>query len=237
MGVKDLQARVSPAPCKSTEVCGNGIIEARSGGPSGPIIITLIASRRLRENQIHHVFAGRHARQGYLLSFVQRKLARRGLLWRHRLAGILFPERRLGNVSPSPVTPCGPRRYEYGDFGAPQFLTSDGSTTTATTSAYGNPYLFHGMEWDPETGLYCAKGGENPLFEGGGFTTNPLFDPNEGRYLMRAGVPLGLDGTLTVSLAKTRGAPPLPAERPALHSDPSTTYFLSERHFSRPVER
>ena len=48
-------------------------------------------------------------------------------------------------------------RCEYDEFGAPQFLTSDGTPTSATASVHGNPFLFHGMEWDGETGLYYDR--------------------------------------------------------------------------------
>jgi YD repeat-containing protein len=58
-------------------------------------------------------------------------------------------------------------RYDYDDYGDVLFMTSDGIATSATKSAVGNPYLFHGMEWDSETALYQGHGmgGENPLFE------------------------------------------------------------------------
>jgi YD repeat-containing protein len=48
-------------------------------------------------------------------------------------------------------------RYDYDDFGAPYFLSADGFPTGETESGVGNPYLFHGMEWDAETGLYLWK--------------------------------------------------------------------------------
>lgn len=58
-------------------------------------------------------------------------------------------------------------RYDYDDYGDVLFMTSDGISTSANKSSVGNPYLFHGMEWDSETALYhgCGTGGENPLFE------------------------------------------------------------------------
>ncbi|EEF60515.1 RHS repeat domain-containing protein [Pedosphaera parvula] len=72
-------------------------------------------------------------------------------------------------------------RYDYDDYGMPTFLTSDGSPMVGgdglpvTQSAFGNSYLFHGMEWVAETALYHGSGskGENPLFE----------SPTSGRYL------------------------------------------------------
>jgi len=56
----------------------------------------------------------------------------------------------------------------------------------ASSSPAGNPYLFHGLEWDGETGLYCDKGmsGTNPLYE----------DSKTGRYFSRqSGSMTGLD--------------------------------------------
>jgi YD repeat-containing protein len=73
-------------------------------------------------------------------------------------------------------------RYEYDDYGTPHFLTSDGTTTSATSSARGNPFLFHGMEWDAETGLYWGGGsgsGDNP--------TESYYDANVGRCITRGG--------------------------------------------------
>lgn len=71
-------------------------------------------------------------------------------------------------------------RYDYDDFGEPHFLNADGQTLAgsdglpATASAWGNPFLFHGMEWDSETGLYFGHS------QGG--TTGPI-DAKEGRGL------------------------------------------------------
>jgi len=54
-------------------------------------------------------------------------------------------------------------RYEYGDFGEPEFLAADGSPlidragTPLTSSPAGNTYLFGGMQWDSETALYLGK--------------------------------------------------------------------------------
>jgi hypothetical protein len=43
-------------------------------------------------------------------------------------------------------------RYDYADFGAPAFF--DGSGSAIPGSAVGNVYLFGGMEYDSESGLY-----------------------------------------------------------------------------------
>ncbi|MCX6923347.1 MAG: cold shock domain-containing protein, partial [Verrucomicrobia bacterium] len=51
-------------------------------------------------------------------------------------------------------------RYDYDDYGAVTFLTSDGMPTSATSSAVGNPYCWGGLRLDVETGLLCDDGGE-----------------------------------------------------------------------------
>ncbi|MDQ6630755.1 MAG: hypothetical protein M3Y82_03235, partial [Verrucomicrobiota bacterium] len=51
-------------------------------------------------------------------------------------------------------------RYDYDDYGAVTFLTSDGVPTTAKSSAVGNPYCWHGLRLDPETGLKNNDGGD-----------------------------------------------------------------------------
>ena len=76
--------------------------------------------------------------------------------------------------------------YNYGDYGGPAFLTSDGVPMGTNASPAGNPFLFHGMKWDGETELYWGHS------QGG--TTGPM-DPKtgrfiDGRYVLRAGVPL-----------------------------------------------
>ncbi len=49
--------------------------------------------------------------------------------------------------------------YYYDDYGAVTFLTSDGIATGATSSAVGNPYCWHGLRLDAETGLQNDGGG------------------------------------------------------------------------------
>jgi RHS repeat-associated protein len=46
-------------------------------------------------------------------------------------------------------------RYEYQDYGEPSFF--DGSGSTVTGSAIGNPYLYTGRRYDPETSLYYFR--------------------------------------------------------------------------------
>jgi len=50
-------------------------------------------------------------------------------------------------------------RYDYDDYGAVTFLTSDGIPTSATASAYGNAYCWGGLRLDAETGLHNDDGG------------------------------------------------------------------------------
>jgi YD repeat-containing protein len=50
-------------------------------------------------------------------------------------------------------------RYDYDDYGAVTFLTSDGTPTSATSSAVGNPYCWGGLRLDAETGLHNDDGG------------------------------------------------------------------------------
>jgi RHS repeat-associated protein len=58
-------------------------------------------------------------------------------------------------------------RYDYGDFGYPQFYAPDGSARDAT--AIGNPWLFTGRQWDPELAAYYYR--------------TRYFDPLAGRFL------------------------------------------------------
>ena len=51
-------------------------------------------------------------------------------------------------------------RYDYDDFGSPIFLSTDGLPTGETESGVGNPFLFHGMEWDAELSLYHGGNGD-----------------------------------------------------------------------------
>jgi len=69
-------------------------------------------------------------------------------------------------------------RYEYGDYGEPAFLDPAGNPLSE--SAYGNPYLFTGRRFDPETGFYD-------------FRTRYL-DPFAGRFLTRDTIGIWADG-------------------------------------------
>ena len=50
-------------------------------------------------------------------------------------------------------------RYDYDDYGAVTFLTPDGTPTSDTSSAAGNPYCWGGLRLDAETGLQNDDGG------------------------------------------------------------------------------
>ena len=60
-------------------------------------------------------------------------------------------------------------QYAYGDYGAPE--VRDGAGALRAQSAIGNPYLFTGREYDPESGLYYYR-------------TRHL-DPRAGRFVSR----------------------------------------------------
>lgn len=90
-------------------------------------------------------------------------------------------------------------RYDYGDYGAPHFLDANGNALTGsdglpvTFSPAGNPFLFHGMFWDEEVMFYFGH-------SQGGVTGPPAYmDPQTGRYLLRAGVPLRFEAESTFS--------------------------------------
>ncbi len=62
-------------------------------------------------------------------------------------------------------------RFDYDDYGAPSFLDANGNPRPgASSSLTGVPQLFHGLEWDGETGLYWNGG---------------YLDPNTGSTLCR----------------------------------------------------
>jgi hypothetical protein len=93
----------------------------------------------------------------------------------------------LTDASGAVVERCG-----YGDFGVPSFF--DAAGTPLAQSSVENRHLFHGMLWEPETGLY--HGSDNPLYEDQGTGgSNPLHgstrsvnmcvDPQIGQTLSR----------------------------------------------------
>ncbi|GEM_PF-2156334 len=137
--------------------CGGTTIEERAGGPGGAV--TTCLCNHLRTAMA--AFNGAGALQYYFHG--------------DDLGNVLALTDASGNVL---------EHYEYDDYGAPSFLTSNGVPTTATSSAFGNPFLFHGMEWDAETALYWGGGGGEEL------PKESYYDCRTGRYLLRAGVPL-----------------------------------------------
>jgi RHS repeat-associated protein len=70
-------------------------------------------------------------------------------------------------------------RYEYADYGRPEFFDASGESVFG--SQIGNPYLFTGREFDPETGWYY-------------FRTRYL-DPQAGRYTTRDTIGIWRDPT------------------------------------------
>ncbi|MEY2407490.1 MAG: hypothetical protein QOF48_160 [Verrucomicrobiota bacterium] len=80
-------------------------------------------------------------------------------------------------------------RYEYDDFGAASFLDDKGAPILSggqpvTASPLGNSFLFHGMYWDPETGLYRAAS-KLTKADSGRATGGSYMDPRIGQYFTR----------------------------------------------------
>ena len=67
-------------------------------------------------------------------------------------------------------------RYDYGHFGQPEFYNAAGTPLTGT--AYGNPYLFTGRRFDPESGFYYYRA--------------RYYDPRVGQFTTRD--PIGVWG-------------------------------------------
>ena len=127
---------------------------------------------------------------------------------------LYFHSDDLGNVLA--LTDAGGsivERYDYADYGLPQFLDAKGDPILAggvpvTASPAGNPFLFHGMQLDAETGLYRdgVRARTNPYFKDNNLQGNmptrrgnrlyvgglswssggAPYDPNLGRTLTRA---------------------------------------------------
>jgi hypothetical protein len=86
-------------------------------------------------------------------------------------------------------------RYDYDDCGAPIFLSPDGVPTGEAESGVGNPFLFHGLAWEPQTGLYRCSLGE-------------YFDPRSGESTSRLG-PGGMPNRISMNVTvprQTQGA-------------------------------
>jgi len=65
-------------------------------------------------------------------------------------------------------------RYLYDDYGAVTFLASDGTPTSATSSAYGDEYLFGGLRYDAESGLDCDDGSDYLEPRSARYMNNPM---------------------------------------------------------------
>lgn len=80
-------------------------------------------------------------------------------------------------------------RCDYADYGLPRFYNAAGELLVDATgqplraSPSGNPYLFHGLRWDDETGLYQtqARGGRKDMLQ----WLHDSLDPNTGSTLSR----------------------------------------------------
>ncbi len=68
-------------------------------------------------------------------------------------------------------------RYSYDVYGTPTIENPDGTSSGRNASAFGNPFLFTGQRFDPETGFYYAR--------------NNYLDPLTGRWISHD--PLGSD--------------------------------------------
>jgi YD repeat-containing protein len=89
-------------------------------------------------------------------------------------------------------------RFDYDDYGAPQFLDTAGNPRPgATASLTGVTHLFHGLQWDEESGLYFISVGKlggvfgkikhSPLLKklGPAAQEPTCLDPNTGSTLSR----------------------------------------------------
>lgn len=99
-----------------------------------------------------------------------------------------FHEDDLGStLAITDATGAVVERYDYDDFGVPSFLDSKGAPLTgddgspATQSRIGNRFLFHGMIWDGDTGLYLETAKLSKA--DAGRCAAIYYDPNTGKEL------------------------------------------------------
>ncbi len=180
--------------CRSGEGCGNGIIEERTGGPGGGV------------NHVY-CFGGKFgAISGMHRNESLARFSATGQLEYYFLSDDLGNTLALTDAGGSVI-----ERYEYDDFGAPQFLTSDGSPMTGsdglpvTSSPLGNPFLFHGREWDNETGLYFEKGWPC-RWEMADLDSSDYFDPQTGQTTSRRGASTRNSEGLVFNVVNPRAA-------------------------------
>jgi YD repeat-containing protein len=82
-------------------------------------------------------------------------------------------------------------RYEYDEFGLPRFFNSDGFPLATNSSPAGNPFLFHGLEWDADIAFYHGTSGD-------------FYDPQTARVI-NGGMPNRISMNVTVP-KQTQGA-------------------------------
>lgn len=91
-------------------------------------------------------------------------------------------------------------RYDYDDYGRPQFLGADGLPLTGsdgqpvTASPLGNPFLFHSMRWDEELLFFYGHSERSELrWNNDPYAEDGLryYDPQTGRGLNHAAGELG----------------------------------------------
>jgi RHS repeat-associated protein len=91
------------------------------------------------------------------------------------LSTLFFHEDSSSNiVSLTDIAGITVEEYSYSAFGKPSFM--DASGVVLNSSPYGNPLLFSGRRYDPETGFYYFR--------------NRYLNPQEGRFITRD--PLGI---------------------------------------------
>jgi YD repeat-containing protein len=108
-------------------------------------------------------------------------------------------------------------RYDYDDFGAVTFLTSDGVPTTAKSSSVGNVYCWRGLRLDSETGLQCD--------DGGGY-----FESGSGRCLARAQDDLQRTGSIVQLLTRNN---PWSGGGPVAMKTGTVKFFNETKGFGR----
>jgi YD repeat-containing protein len=159
---------------KSKESCGNGIIDPGEGCDDSVLEIRV---------------------NGALIDSYINVVDDRGLLGLREHNGAIqhYILDDLGNTLALADSGGGViERFDYGDFGEPRFLNAIGLPTGTNSSSAGNPFLFLGMEWDSETGLYSLKlktklGGtfdkikNNPILRQRAPASGGYYDPQTGR--------------------------------------------------------
>ena len=85
----------------------------------------------------------------------------------------------LTDLATTPV-----ERYDYDAYGVPTFKNGAGVPTGAQASSQGNPWLFAGMQWGPESRLYSSAGASlGPREKGSSPYPTEVYKPDEGRQI------------------------------------------------------